>query len=53
MTLDIADYVSTLFPNFGAAGAVMMYQNLGSNVEQANLAMGECMYVLQGRYSYS
>jgi len=56
MTLDIADYVSMLFPEFSpaqAAGAATMYQNLGSNVEQANLARGECTYVLQGMYSYS
>jgi len=56
MTLDIADYVSNLFPYFGpaqAAGVATMYQNLGSNVEQAILVFGECTYVLQGMYSYS
>ncbi|KAG1759067.1 Alpha/Beta hydrolase protein [Suillus occidentalis] len=44
-TLDVADYVKALFPNFGSAqvaGAVTMYQNHGSNVDQANLVMGEC-----------
>ncbi|KAG0695774.1 Alpha/Beta hydrolase protein [Suillus ampliporus] len=48
MTLDIADYVKTLFPNFGsaqAAGVAMMYQNHGSNVDQANLALGESTFV--------
>ncbi|KAG0708779.1 Alpha/Beta hydrolase protein [Suillus ampliporus] len=52
-TLDIADYVITLFPNFGsaqAAGAVMMYQNQGSNVNQANLAMGESIFVCPTYY---
>ncbi|KAG1732237.1 Alpha/Beta hydrolase protein [Suillus paluster] len=52
-TLDIADYVKTLFPNFGsaqAAGAVMMYQNQGSNVNQANLAMGESILVCPTYY---
>ncbi|KAG1834979.1 Alpha/Beta hydrolase protein [Suillus subalutaceus] len=40
MTLDVADYVKTLFPNFGSAqvaGAVTMYENYGSNLNQANL----------------
>jgi hypothetical protein len=49
-TLDIADYVKTLFPNFGSAqvaGAVTMYQNQGSNVDQANLVMGECTCVFK------
>jgi hypothetical protein len=51
MTLDIADYVMELFPNFGpvqAAGAVAMYHDQGNNVNQANLVMGECTFVLQG-----
>jgi acetylcholinesterase len=50
MTLDIADYISTLFPNFGpaqAAGAAKIYQDLGNNVNQANLAVAECAYVLK------
>jgi hypothetical protein len=49
-TLDVADYVKTLFPTFGSAqvaGAVAMYQNQGSNVNQANLVMGDCMYVFE------
>ncbi|KAG0695775.1 Alpha/Beta hydrolase protein [Suillus ampliporus] len=53
MTLDIADYVKTLFPNFGsaqAAGAVMMYQNQGSNVDQAILAIGESIFVCPTYY---
>jgi hypothetical protein len=44
-TLDVADYVKALFPNFGStqvAGAVRLYQNHGSHVDQANLVMGEC-----------
>ncbi|KAG1753271.1 Alpha/Beta hydrolase protein [Suillus lakei] len=52
-TLDIADYVKTLFPNFGstqAAGAVMMYQNQGNNVNQANLVMGESIFVCPTYY---
>ncbi|OJA14239.1 hypothetical protein AZE42_11558, partial [Rhizopogon vesiculosus] len=47
MTLDVAHYVSELFPNFGpaqVAGAVMMYRDRGNNVNQANLVMGECAY---------
>ncbi|KAG2111829.1 Alpha/Beta hydrolase protein [Suillus clintonianus] len=47
-TLDVADYVKMLFPNFGsaqAAGAVTMYQDQGSNVNQANLVMGESIFV--------
>jgi hypothetical protein len=49
-TLDVADYVKTLFPNFGSAevaGAVTLYQNYGSNVNQANLVMGECMCIFE------
>ncbi|KAJ8589766.1 alpha beta-hydrolase [Rhizopogon salebrosus TDB-379] len=48
MTLDIADYVMELFPNFGpvqAAGAVVLYHDLGNNVNQANLVMGESIFV--------
>ncbi|KAG1767708.1 Alpha/Beta hydrolase protein [Suillus placidus] len=50
-TLDVADYVKTLFPDIGsvqAAGAVTMYQNYGSNVNQANLVMGDCMCIFEG-----
>lgn len=51
--LDVADYVKTLFPNIGsvqAAGAVTMYQNYGSNVNQANLVMGESIFVCPTYY---
>ncbi|KAG1875719.1 Alpha/Beta hydrolase protein [Suillus subluteus] len=53
MTLDVADYVKTLFPNFGSAkvaGAVTMYENYGSNVNQANLVMGESIFVCPTYY---
>ncbi|KAG1843467.1 Alpha/Beta hydrolase protein [Suillus subalutaceus] len=53
MTLDVADYVKALFPNFGpaqVAGAVTMYQNYGSNVNQANLVMGESIFVCPTYY---
>ncbi|KAG2130975.1 Alpha/Beta hydrolase protein [Suillus bovinus] len=56
MTLDVADYVKTLFPNFGStqvAGAVMVYQNYGSNVNQANLVMGESIFVCPTYYLLS
>ncbi|KAG1739930.1 Alpha/Beta hydrolase protein [Suillus paluster] len=52
-TLDIADYVKTLFPDFGsaqAAAAVKMYQNQGSNVNQANLVIGESTFVCPTYY---
>jgi carboxylesterase type B len=52
-TLDVADYVKTLFPNFGSAevaGAVTLYQNYGSNVNQANLVMGESIFVCPTYY---
>jgi hypothetical protein len=48
-TMNVTDFIRTIFPNFGPAqinGAAMMYQNMGSNVDQANLVMGECAYVL-------
>ncbi|KAG1740867.1 Alpha/Beta hydrolase protein [Suillus paluster] len=53
MTMDLADYLKTVFPNFGsaqAAGAVMLYQNQGSNVDQANLATGESTFVCPTYY---
>ncbi|KAG1750596.1 Alpha/Beta hydrolase protein [Suillus paluster] len=53
MTLDIADYVKMIFPNFGyaqAAGAAMMYQNQGSNVDQANLVISESIFVCPTYY---
>jgi carboxylesterase type B len=52
-TLDVADYIRTIYPNFGPAqisGAAMMYQNKGSNVNQANLVMGESMFVCPTYY---
>ncbi|KAG1838524.1 Alpha/Beta hydrolase protein [Suillus subalutaceus] len=53
MTLDVADYVKTLFPNFGpaqVAGAVALYQNYGSNVNQADLVMGESIFLCPTYY---
>ncbi|KAG1811208.1 Alpha/Beta hydrolase protein [Suillus subaureus] len=53
MTLDVADYVKTLFPNFGSAQvaeAVTLYQNYGSNVNQANLVMGESIFLCPTYY---
>jgi hypothetical protein len=47
--MDITDFIGNIFPNFGPAqinGAAAMYQHLGSNVNQANLVMGECACVL-------
>ncbi|KAG1902801.1 Alpha/Beta hydrolase protein [Suillus fuscotomentosus] len=55
-TLDVADYVKTLFPNIGfaqAAGVVMMYQNYGSNVNRADLVMGESIFVCPTYYLLS
>ncbi|KAG2751792.1 alpha/beta-hydrolase [Suillus brevipes Sb2] len=55
-TLDVADYVKTLFPTFGSAqvaGAVAMYQNQGSNVNQANLVMGDSIFVCPTYYLLS
>ncbi|KAG2147943.1 Alpha/Beta hydrolase protein [Suillus clintonianus] len=52
-TMDVTDYVKTLFPNFGsaqAAGAVTMYQDQGSNANQANLVMGESIFVCPTYY---
>ncbi|KAG1811213.1 Alpha/Beta hydrolase protein [Suillus subaureus] len=52
-TLDIADYVKTLFPNFGSAQvaeAATLYQNYGSNVNQANLVMGESIFLCPTYY---
>ncbi|KAG1779477.1 Alpha/Beta hydrolase protein [Suillus placidus] len=52
-TLDVAAYVKTLFPNIGsiqAAGAATLYQNYGSNVDQANLVMGESIFVCPTYY---
>ncbi|KAG1846487.1 Alpha/Beta hydrolase protein [Suillus tomentosus] len=55
-TLDVADYVKTLFPNIGfaqAAGVVTMYQNYGSNVNRADLVMGESIFVCPTYYLLS
>ncbi|KAG2035335.1 Alpha/Beta hydrolase protein [Suillus americanus] len=52
-TLDVTDFIRTIYPNFGPAqitGAAMMYQNMGSNVDQANLVMGESMFVCPTYY---
>ncbi|KAG1753521.1 Alpha/Beta hydrolase protein [Suillus paluster] len=52
-TLDIADYVKTRFPNFGSAqvaGAVMTYQDQGSNIDQANLVTSESLFVCPTYY---
>ncbi|KAG2743957.1 alpha/beta-hydrolase [Suillus brevipes Sb2] len=52
-TMDITDFIGNIFPNFGPAqinGAAAMYQNLGSNVNQANLVMGESMFVCPTYY---
>lgn len=49
MTMDIADFIGTVYPDFGPAqiaGAALLYQNMGSNVNQANLVIGDCAYVL-------
>ncbi|OAX44700.1 alpha/beta-hydrolase, partial [Rhizopogon vinicolor AM-OR11-026] len=53
MLLPLTEYIKRLFPHFGsaqAAGTAMMYQGLGSNIEQANLAMGEAMFVCPAYY---
>ncbi|KAG1875450.1 Alpha/Beta hydrolase protein [Suillus subalutaceus] len=52
-TLDVTDFIRTIYPDFGPAqitGAAMMYQNMGSNVNQANLVMGESMFVCPTYY---
>ena len=46
-TVQVADYVSQLFPNFGsqeANAAAAQYEGLGTNIFQANAIMGECEY---------
>ncbi|KAG1888833.1 Alpha/Beta hydrolase protein [Suillus subluteus] len=55
-TLDVADYVKTLFPNFGSAqvaGAVAMYQNYESDVTQANLVMSDSIFLCPTYYLLS
>ena len=44
-TVQVADYVSQLFPNFSARetnAAVTQYAGLGTNIFQVNAIMGEC-----------
>ncbi|KAF9224462.1 alpha/beta-hydrolase [Gyrodon lividus] len=53
ITMNISQYVSTLFPNIQpsqAALATPLYQNLGTNVDQANYAMGESIFVCPSYY---
>ncbi|KAG2064949.1 alpha/beta-hydrolase [Suillus decipiens] len=52
-TMSVADFITTIFPNFSPAqitGAAAMYQNMGSNVNQANLAMAESMFLCPTYY---
>ena len=44
-TVQVADYVSQLFPNFGpeqSNAAAAQYAGLGTNIFQAVAIMGEC-----------
>jgi hypothetical protein len=44
-TVQVADYVSQLFPNFNLQeinAAVAKYAGLGTNISQVNAIMGEC-----------
>ncbi|CCM06694.1 uncharacterized protein FIBRA_08981 [Fibroporia radiculosa] len=53
LTMNISDYVSTLFPDvepWQAALATPIYQSFGTNVEQANYAMGESIFVCPTYY---
>ena len=46
-TVQVADYVSQLFPNFGphqVDAAAAQYAGLGTNIFQVNAIMGECEY---------
>ena len=46
-TVQVADYVSQLFPNFGPQEintAAAQYAGLGTNIFQVNAIMGECEY---------
>ena len=46
-TVQVADYVSQLFPNFGPqeiSAAVAQYAGLGTNIFQVEAIMGECEY---------
>ncbi|KAG1740350.1 Alpha/Beta hydrolase protein [Suillus lakei] len=52
-TLDVADYIGAVYPNFGPAqitGAATMYQNKGSNVDQANLMISDSIFVCPTYY---
>ncbi|KAG1856283.1 Alpha/Beta hydrolase protein [Suillus tomentosus] len=53
MTIDVADFIGTVYPDFGPAqiaGAALLYQNMGSNVNQANLVIGESMFLCPTYY---
>ena len=44
-TVQVADYVSQLFPNFGPqeiSAAVAQYAGLGTSIFQVNAIMSEC-----------
>ena len=46
-TVQVADYVSQLFPNFGNPeinAAAAQYAGLGTNIFQVDAIMGECKY---------
>ena len=46
-TVQVADYVSQLFPNLGGPeinAAAAQYAGLGTNIFQVNAIMGECKY---------
>ena len=46
-TVQVADYVSQLFPNFGPqeiSAAAAQYARLGTNIFQVDAIMGECEY---------
>ena len=46
-TVQVADYVSQLFPNFGpqeSNAVAAQYAGLGTNIFQVNAIMGECEY---------
>ena len=46
-TVQVADYVSQLFPNFGRqeiSAAVAQYAGLGTNISQVDAIMGESEY---------
>jgi hypothetical protein len=51
-TVQVADYVSQLFPNFGPReinAAATHYAGLGTNIFQVNAIMGECEYPFSQR----